>query len=130
MLRYGINHHSRSRSTSIRSSRADDSPKMCLNEAVDTEAEVNAAVAHAGEGTDTGHQGHSKTRGVPLIDALAFVKERRHVVSPNQGFMRQLIALESALHEGETTVDLALYETQGRFADVRTFATRPPQPIE
>ena len=50
-----------------------------------------------------------------LIDALRHVKERRPVVSPNSGFMAQLVSLECELRGEGPTIDLEKYELHGRY---------------
>ena len=50
-----------------------------------------------------------------LINAFRHVKERRPVVSPNSGFMSQLVAFECLLRGGGPTVDLEKYELHGRY---------------
>lgn len=55
-----------------------------------------------------------------LRDAMALAKERRAMVSPNSGFMRQLCELEKKLF-GEITVSLEHY-SRDRFAPVSDFS--------
>mmetsp|Transcript_48571 Transcript_48571/g.72061 ORF Transcript_48571/g.72061 Transcript_48571/m.72061 type:complete len:615 (+) Transcript_48571:188-2032(+) len=55
-----------------------------------------------------------------LIDAMTYVKERRHVASPNPGFMAQLITLERVV-TADVTVDLDRYKSD-RFGHPGGFA--------
>ena len=50
-----------------------------------------------------------KDESMTLIAALELVKSKRHLVSPNPGFMRQLVELELRLY-GTTSIDLSAYE--------------------
>jgi hypothetical protein len=75
---------------------------------------------------NAGPEGLKLDHPVGLIDALHYVKSRRPVVSPNEGFMAQLVDLESKLNEGNVTVDLKKYSDKGRFADVHSFSVRAP----
>eukprot|EP00742_Colponemidia_sp_Colp-10_P004515 GILJ01004819.1.p1 GENE.GILJ01004819.1~~GILJ01004819.1.p1 ORF type:complete len:171 (-),score=20.11 GILJ01004819.1:382-894(-) len=49
------------------------------------------------------------TRGFSLLDAFYFTRERRNIILPNLGFMRQLIALEEKV-SGKPSVDYYKYE--------------------
>jgi hypothetical protein len=60
-------------------------------------------------------------RELSLMRALHFVKERRPVISPNQGFMAQLVELELLLRK-RVSLDLGKYELHGRFGDIKKFA--------
>jgi len=62
-----------------------------------------------------------KHKDMNLATALQFTKERRAMVSPNSGFMKQLIEFEEAIF-GKVTIDLELYK-KGRFEPVRRFLT-------
>jgi protein-tyrosine phosphatase len=59
-------------------------------------------------------------RDMTLIDALAFCRARRPIVSPNAGFMTQLAELEEE-KRGRVTVDLLKYE-ENRFGEPTTLA--------
>ena len=52
-----------------------------------------------------------------LIDAFAYVKERRRIASPNVGFMRQLIDWK-----GDASLSIEKYE-RDRFGEVEDFRT-------
>ena len=57
-----------------------------------------------------------RAESMSLIAALELVKSKRHMVSPNAGFMRQLVELELKLY-GTTSIDLSAYE-QNRWLKV------------
>jgi protein-tyrosine phosphatase len=61
-------------------------------------------------------------KGMLLADAMNMAKDRRAMVSPNSGFMKQLIDFEAELF-GKRTVDLEAYK-KCRFADVSQYALR------
>jgi len=54
-----------------------------------------------------------------LAKALRLTKERRAMVSPNSGFMKQLLDFERSLF-GTCSIDLELYKKE-RFGDVESF---------
>eukprot|EP00516_Mucochytrium_quahogii_P009088 CAMPEP_0203771034 /NCGR_PEP_ID=MMETSP0099_2-20121227/3176_1 /ASSEMBLY_ACC=CAM_ASM_000209 /TAXON_ID=96639 /ORGANISM=" , Strain NY0313808BC1" /LENGTH=215 /DNA_ID=CAMNT_0050668305 /DNA_START=160 /DNA_END=807 /DNA_ORIENTATION=+ len=60
--------------------------------------------------------------GMNLATAMHLTKEKRAMVSPNSGFMAQLIDLEKNLF-GTVTVDLEQYK-KGRFAEVDSFTLK------
>jgi len=62
-----------------------------------------------------------KHQDMSLIQALQVCKEARPVVSPNQGFMEQLVKFEVSVR-GTPTIDMKKYIENGRFGDVQSFA--------
>ncbi len=62
-----------------------------------------------------------KHEGMTLAKALIHTKERRPVVSPNPGFMKQLIDYEKQIYNGKGTINLEKY-TSDRFGDVVDYA--------
>ena len=99
MLRHGISHHKSQTSTARSSGSAH-------TEGVANRQAENVSLCALKQTT----RAHSMT----LIDALRYVKERRPVVSPNSGFMSQLVELECQLHGNGPTLDLEKYEQHGR----------------
>ena len=55
-----------------------------------------------------------RQRSMTLVDAFAHTRAARPVVWPNDGFMRQLAALEVSIHGGEPTIDPEEYVVWGR----------------
>lgn len=47
-----------------------------------------------------------------FLKAYLVVKLARNLISPNPGFVRQLVALEASLFEGRTSIDPVLYEVE------------------
>lgn len=58
-------------------------------------------------------------RGMSLAQALSHVKERRPVVSPNPGFMAQLVEFERSVH-GKVSIDADKYSSN-RFGEVQQY---------
>ena len=58
-----------------------------------------------------------KYQGMSLIQAFKFVRDHRPCVSPNPGFMRQLVDFERSLY-GRVTLDVQRYEDD-RFGDIK-----------
>jgi len=63
-------------------------------------------------------------QSMSLIEAFRFVRECRPCISPNPGFMRQLVDYEKRLY-GRVTLDVQRYEDD-RFGDIKVGSADSP----
>ena len=55
----------------------------------------------------SGADEHVHVQGKTLEEALAFVRERHPVASPNAGFLQRLVSLDTELH-GQSSVKVCI----------------------